>query len=112
MLVLTRKKDQTLLIGDDIEITVLEIQGEQIRIGINAPKSVKIFRKEIFIEIEEENKNAARINNSSSASMREILSREIPKNDENKPKITFAGNRKTVKNASSINIKNDINLHQ
>ena len=60
MLVLTRKKDQTLVIGDDIEITVLDIQGDQIRIGIEAPKNIKVFRKEIYLEIQEENKNAAK----------------------------------------------------
>ena len=60
MLVLTRKKDQTLVIGDHIEITVLDIQGDQIRLGIDAPKSIKVFRKEIYLEIQEENKQAAR----------------------------------------------------
>ena len=60
MLVLTRKKDQTLVIGDNIEITVLDIQGDQIRLGVDAPKSIKIFRKEIYLEIQEENRNAAK----------------------------------------------------
>lgn len=59
MLVLTRKKDQTIIINDNIEITVLEVQGEQVRIGINAPRNVSIFRKEVFLEIQEENKKAA-----------------------------------------------------
>ena len=59
MLVLTRKKDQTLVINDNIEITVLDIQGDQIRLGVNAPRSVKIFRKELYLEIMAENKNAA-----------------------------------------------------
>jgi len=60
MLVLTRKKDQTLVIGDNIEITVLDIQGDQIRIGVEAPKNVKIYRKELYLEIQEENRNAAK----------------------------------------------------
>ena len=60
MLVLTRKKDQSLVIGDDIVITVLDIQGDQIRLGVDAPKSVKIFRKELYLEILEENKSAAK----------------------------------------------------
>lgn len=59
MLVLTRKKDQTIVINDNIEITILDIQGDQIRIGINAPKSVSIHRKEVFLEIQEENKRAS-----------------------------------------------------
>ena len=60
MLVLTRKKDQALIINDNIEVTVLEIQGDQIRLGVEAPKSVKIYRKELYLEIQEENKNAAK----------------------------------------------------
>ena len=60
MLVLTRKKDQALIISDNIEITVLDIQGDQIRLGVNAPKSIKIYRKEIYLEIQAENKAAAK----------------------------------------------------
>jgi carbon storage regulator len=63
MLVLTRKKDQTIVINDNIEITVLDIQGDQVRIGINAPRSVAIHRKEVFLEIQEENKKAAEARN-------------------------------------------------
>lgn len=63
MLVLTRKKDQTIIINDNIEITVLEIQGDQVRIGINAPRSVLIHRKEVFLEIQQENKKAAEVGN-------------------------------------------------
>ncbi|HHV96235.1 MAG TPA: carbon storage regulator CsrA [Clostridiaceae bacterium] len=60
MLVLSRKKDQSIVIGDNIEITIIDIQGDQVRIGINAPKNVAIHRKEVFLEIQEENKRAAR----------------------------------------------------
>lgn len=63
MLVLTRKKDQTIIINDNIEITVLEIQGDQVRIGIKAPRNVSIHRKEIFLEIQEENRKAAETGN-------------------------------------------------
>lgn len=59
MLVLSRKKDQAIMLGDNIEITIIEIQGDQVRIGINAPKNVSIYRKELFLEIQEENKKAA-----------------------------------------------------
>lgn len=59
MLVLTRKKDQSIVINEDIEITIFEVQGDQVRIGISAPKNVSIYRKEIFLEIQEENKRAA-----------------------------------------------------
>nr|WP_276568484.1 carbon storage regulator CsrA [Acetivibrio saccincola] len=58
-MVLTRKKNESIVIGDNIEITVVDIQGDQVRIGINAPKSVSIHRKEIYLEIQAENKKAA-----------------------------------------------------
>ncbi len=59
MLVLSRKKGQSIMIGDDIEISIVEVQGEQVRLGINAPRNVSIHRKEVFEEIVSENKQAA-----------------------------------------------------
>lgn len=61
MLVLTRKKNESIILNDNIEITIVDVQGDQVRIGINAPKSVSIYRKEIFLEIQAENKKAAEI---------------------------------------------------
>ncbi|MCX7772883.1 MAG: carbon storage regulator CsrA [Clostridia bacterium] len=58
MLVLTRKKGQALMIGNDIELSIIDIQGDQVRIGISAPKSVTIHRKEVFEEIKRENLSA------------------------------------------------------
>ena len=58
MLALSRKTGESIVIGNDVEISILEIKGDQVKIGINAPKSVPIFRKEIFLQIQEENKNA------------------------------------------------------
>ena len=58
MLVLTRKKGQSLMIGHDIELSIIDIQGDQVRIGINAPKNVTIHRKEIYEEIKKENISA------------------------------------------------------
>ncbi len=58
MLALARKINQSIMIGNDIEVTLLEIKGDQIKIGINAPKNVPIYRKEIFVQIQQENKNA------------------------------------------------------
>ena len=55
MLVLTRKSNQSLMIGDDIEVTVLSIMGEKVRIGIQAPREIPVFRKEIYLEIQQEN---------------------------------------------------------
>jgi carbon storage regulator len=53
MLVLTRKGNQSIMIGDDIEVSVLAIMGEKVRIGIDAPRSVPVFRKEVYLEIQE-----------------------------------------------------------
>ena len=58
MLALSRRLNESVVIGNDIEISILEIKGDQVKIGINAPKNVPIFRKEIFLQIQEENKNA------------------------------------------------------
>jgi carbon storage regulator len=54
MLVLTRKSKQSIMIGDDIEVSVLSIMGEKVRIGIQAPQKVPVFRKEIYLEIHRE----------------------------------------------------------
>jgi carbon storage regulator len=51
MLVLTRKSNQSIMIGDDIEISVLAVMGEKVRIGISAPRDVPVFRKEVYLEI-------------------------------------------------------------
>lgn len=54
MLVLTRKSNQSIMIGDDIEVSVLAIMGEKVRIGIAAPRDVPVFRKEVYLEIQQE----------------------------------------------------------
>src|SRR5688572_14832624 len=54
MLVLTRKTNQSIMIGDDIEVSVLAVMGEKVRIGIQAPRSVPVFRKEVYLEIQSE----------------------------------------------------------
>lgn len=53
MLVLTRKASQSIMIGDEIEVSVLAVMGEKVRIGIAAPRSVPVFRKEVWIDIQE-----------------------------------------------------------
>jgi carbon storage regulator len=58
MLALSRKANESIVIGNDIEITVLEVKGDQVKIGISAPKSVPIYRKEIYLQIKEANKEA------------------------------------------------------
>ena len=54
MLVLTRKSNQNIMIGDDIEVSVLAIMGEKVRIGISAPRDIPVFRKEVYLEIQQD----------------------------------------------------------
>ena len=58
MLALSRKQGESIVIGKNIEITVLEAKGDQVKIGISAPKSVPVYRKEIYAQIQEENREA------------------------------------------------------
>ena len=60
MLALARKSNESIMLGNDIEITVLEIKGDQVKLGIKAPKSVPIYRKEMYLQIQEENRQAVR----------------------------------------------------
>ena len=59
MLVLSRKINQSIVIGDNIEIMLVDIRGDQIKLGINAPKTVKIFRKEVYEEVKNQNLEAS-----------------------------------------------------
>lgn len=56
MLALTRKKGESLVINNNVEVTVLEIRGDQVKIGISAPKEVPVYRKEVYLQIQNENK--------------------------------------------------------
>jgi carbon storage regulator len=60
MLVLTRKTGEAIQIGEDIEISVISVKGDQVKLGINAPKNVEIHRKEIYLTIQEENTEASK----------------------------------------------------
>ncbi|MDO5381207.1 MAG: carbon storage regulator CsrA [Eubacteriales bacterium] len=62
MLALSRKKDEAIVINDDIEVTVIEIKGDQVKLGISAPKAVPIYRKEVYVQIQNSNKEAASAN--------------------------------------------------
>lgn len=59
MLALSRKQGESIMVGNDIELTILEVKGEQVKVGISAPKSIPVYRKEIYMQIREENKEAA-----------------------------------------------------
>lgn len=58
MLALSRKKNEALVINNNIEITILEIKGDQVKIGITAPKEIPVYRKEVYLQIQEANKEA------------------------------------------------------
>ncbi|MDE6530064.1 MAG: carbon storage regulator CsrA [Lachnospiraceae bacterium] len=58
MLALSRKKGESLMINNNIEITVLEVKGDQVKIGISAPKEIPVYRKEVYVQIQEANKEA------------------------------------------------------
>ena len=58
MLALSRKKDESLVIDNCIEVTILDIRGDQVKVGINAPKEIPIYRKEVYLQIQEANKQA------------------------------------------------------
>lgn len=60
MLVLTRKPNESIMIGDDVEVSVVEVKGDQVKLGITAPRSIKVHRKEIFLAIQSENIDASR----------------------------------------------------
>lgn len=58
MLALSRKRNEALIVNNNIEITVLEIKGEQVKLGISAPKEVPVYRKEVYVQIQEANQEA------------------------------------------------------
>jgi len=65
MLVLSRQRDETIIIGDDIEITVVDIRGDKVRLGIKAPSHISVHRKEVYEAIKRENENAANLKSKS-----------------------------------------------
>lgn len=63
MLALTRKKGEALVLNNNIEVTILEIRGDQVKIGISAPKEVPIYRKEVYLQIQKENEESSSAEN-------------------------------------------------
>jgi len=61
MLVLSRQRDETIMIGDDVEITIVDIRGDKVRLGINAPRHIQVHRKEVYEAIKRENQQAANL---------------------------------------------------
>ena len=63
MLALSRKKNEALVINNNVEITILDIKGDQVKVGITAPKEVPVYRKEVYLQIQEANKEAVKSEN-------------------------------------------------
>ena len=61
MLVLSRQRDETIMIGDDVEITIVDIRGDKVRLGITAPRHIQVHRKEVYDAIRRENEKAAKL---------------------------------------------------
>jgi carbon storage regulator len=64
MLVLSRKKDESIMIGDQIELKILSVEGDQVKLGIIAPKNVKVYRSEVYESIQQQNKEALNVSKS------------------------------------------------
>ena len=75
MLILSRKTDQAIKIGDDITITIIDIHGDQVKIGVEAPKDVRVFRQEVFNAIKTENTAAASVNTDKILDLSKILNK-------------------------------------
>ncbi|CBK75395.1 carbon storage regulator (csrA) [Butyrivibrio fibrisolvens 16/4] len=73
MLALTRKTGDAIMINNNIEITVLEVRGDQVKIGISAPKEVSIYRKEVYLEIQKENEEAQKISMDDIEALKNLL---------------------------------------
>lgn len=71
MLALSRKKNEAIVINNNVEITILEVKGDQVKIGISAPKEVPIYRKEVYLQIQKANEEA--VNADGMAALKELL---------------------------------------
>ena len=69
-----RKANESIIINDDIEVTILEIKGDQVKVGVKAPKSVPVYRKELYLQIQEANVEAARAVNT--AALSDVLNKD------------------------------------
>ncbi len=83
MLILTRKLDESIMIGNDIEVKVVKVTGSQVHLGIKAPKTIAVYRHELFEQVMNENKNAVQVNSIDSMKsldkLKELLGQKIKK---------------------------------
>ena len=92
MLILTRRLGESITIGDSIRVSVLGVSGRQVRIGIDAPSDVVVHREEVYVRIQEENREAAQAVRKDLSSMVNLIKDKITgksKKEEDKPEITF-----------------------
>lgn len=84
MLVLSRQRDETIMIGDDVEITIVDIRGDKVRLGITAPTRIAVHRKEVYEAIKQENQRAAKINGSEVDSLGQAVGTPGVKGDKSR----------------------------
>ena len=82
MLILTRKQGESVAIGDDIQVTVVEIQGKQVKLGVKAPREVAVHRQEIYEKIQQENIRASQVQDLDLSELRQVISSEDDKENQ------------------------------
>jgi carbon storage regulator len=85
MLILTRKQGESVAIGDDIKVTVVEIQGKQVKLGVKAPREIAVHRQEVYEKIQEENIRAAQVSEGDLEKLKDTLSGEEKPEEECAP---------------------------
>lgn len=88
MLVLSRQRDETIMIGDDVEITIVDIRGDKVRLGITAPRQIQVHRKEVYDAIRRENEQAA---NLSPRDVADVVQRDAEENRSGKKPPDVSG---------------------
>ena len=78
MLVLTRRAGQSIVIGHDITVTVLDVRGDQVRLGINAPRTVDVHREEVFLELQRANRSAASVPTGALSNLGSLVKKQPP----------------------------------
>ena len=84
MLVLSRQRDETIIIGDNIEITVVDIRGDKVRLGVSAPKEISVHRKEVYEAIRRENREAAQVKPEDLSALGKLSPKSPPQAPEKK----------------------------
>ncbi|MFA9479008.1 carbon storage regulator CsrA [Phycisphaerales bacterium AB-hyl4] len=92
MLVLSRQRDETIMIGDEVEITIVDIRGDKVRLGITAPRAIQVHRKEVYEAIRRENADAARVQVEDLRDM----DRQLQDNHRRRPGETNGAHRRSV----------------